>query len=77
MGAILMLITPTCAFFDWYVPQSIFLIDTSILENIAFSFEKEEADFSRVQDAAQAPKSINLFQFVSPMVTSLMLESGC
>ena len=45
-----------------YVPQSIFLIDTSILENIAFSFEKEEVDFSRVQDAAS---SAEIHKFIS------------
>ena len=36
-----------------HVPQSIFLADTSIAENIAFGVMPEKIDMSRVKDAAK------------------------
>jgi len=36
-----------------HVPQSIFLADTSIAENIAFGIPKDEIDYELVQDAAK------------------------
>lgn len=46
---------------DWHscishVPQSIFLADTTIAENIAFGVERHEIDMERVHDAAKIAK---------------------
>ena len=39
-----------------HVPQTIFLADASIMENIAFGISKEEMDFDRITVAAQKAK---------------------
>lgn len=44
-----------------YVPQDIFLTDSSILENIAFGLEKSEIDFSAAVNAA---KQASLHSFI-------------
>lgn len=48
-----------------HVPQSIYLADKSIAENIAFGVPKEQIDFSRVRKAAEQAQ-INTFIETSP-----------
>lgn len=45
-----------------YVPQSIFLADTTIIENIAFGIPKDSIDFTAVERAAQ---SANIHDFIT------------
>lgn len=49
-----------------HVPQSIYLIDASIAENIAFGVPKEQIDYKRVMEAAekaQISDTVNSFEF--------------
>ena len=45
-----------------YVPQDIFLADSSFAENIAFGFKKEELDINRVKDCARRAKISDLIE---------------
>ena len=45
-----------------HVPQSIYLTDSSILENIAFGVDKENIDIDRVNQAAQKAE---IFEFIN------------
>ena len=45
-----------------YVPQDIFLADSSFAENIAFGFKKEELDMNRVKDCARRAKISDLIE---------------
>lgn len=47
-----------------HVPQSIFLLDTTIIENIAFGSSMDEIDFDRVLDAA---KRANIDKMISEL----------
>ena len=45
-----------------YVPQDIFLADSSFAENIAFGLKKEELDMNRVKDSARRAKISDLIE---------------
>jgi ABC-type multidrug transport system fused ATPase/permease subunit len=59
-----------------HVPQSIFLSDTSIAENIAFGVSAHLIDMNRVVDAAERAKISNLIEHMPDGYNTLVGERG-
>ncbi len=59
-----------------YVPQDIFLADSSFAENIAFGFKKEEIDINRVKDCARRAKISDLIEESSSGYRTNVGEKG-
>jgi len=56
-----------------YVPQNVFLLDATILDNIAFGVPADEVDLRRVQEAAHAAR---LDDFVAALPGGLQYKLG-
>ena len=59
-----------------HVPQSIYLADSSIVENIAFGVPKEQIDFDRVQLAAQQAQIASFIEASPDGYNSFVGERG-
>ena len=59
-----------------YVPQNIFLSDSSFAENIAFGFRKEDLDMNRVKDCARRAKISDLIEQSSSGYRTNVGEKG-
>jgi len=59
-----------------HVPQSIFLIDSSIAENIALGISSSEIDFTRVKLAAEKAKISELIESLPNKYNTLVGERG-
>ena len=59
-----------------YVPQDIFLSDSSFAENIAFGLRKEELDINRVKDCARRAKISDLIEQSSSGYRTNVGEKG-
>lgn len=59
-----------------HVPQSIFLSDTSLLENIAFGIKPEKIDFKRVQIAAKQAKISDYIETLPEKYNTFVGERG-
>ena len=59
-----------------HVPQSIYLADSSIAENIAFGFPKEKIDFDRVRLAAQQAQIASFIEASPEGYNSFVGERG-
>ena len=59
-----------------HVPQAIYLADTTIEQNIAFGFKKEEIDYKRVVNAAKIAQIDNLIQGFPEKYQSYVGENG-
>ena len=59
-----------------YVPQDIFLSDSSFAENIAFGLRKEELDMNRVKDCARRAKITDLIEQSSSGYRTNVGEKG-
>jgi ATP-binding cassette subfamily B protein len=58
------------------VPQSIFLADTSIAENISFGSPAEQIDYDRVREAAQKAQISETIESWSKQYNTLVGERG-
>ena len=59
-----------------HVPQSIYLADKSIAENIAFGVPKEQIDFSRVRKAAEQAQIASFIESSSEGYNTFVGERG-
>lgn len=59
-----------------HVPQSIFLSDSSISENIAFGVHKDEIDFVRVQQAAKTAQLSQTIELLPKKYDTVVGERG-
>ena len=59
-----------------HVPQSIYLTDSSILENIAFGVDKENIDIDRVNQAAQKAEIFDFIKNLPSGYNSYIGERG-
>jgi ATP-binding cassette, subfamily B, bacterial PglK len=59
-----------------HVPQSIFLSDTSVAENIAFGVRKEAIDFDRVRFAAESAKVADTIDQLPEKYDTMVGERG-
>ncbi|MEI6359964.1 MAG: ABC transporter ATP-binding protein [Synechococcus sp. ELA619] len=59
-----------------HVPQSIYLTDSSIAENIAFGIPKDQIDLARVRDAAEQAQIANFIEGSADGYQSFVGESG-
>ena len=59
-----------------HVPQSIFLSDTSILENIAFGIPKDQIDYDRVIKAAKDAQIVSTIETLPDGYMTLIGERG-
>lgn len=59
-----------------HVPQSIFLADTSIAENIAFGISSSEIDLARVRMAAQQARISEFIESTSEAYSAIVGERG-
>ena len=65
-------------YIDWrnsisHVPQNIFLLDSTIAENIAFNFSKKNINFEKVKEAA---KLANLEKFIESLPNTYFTSIG-
>ena len=59
-----------------HVPQNIFLSDSSIAENIAFGFKKENIDFQKIQEVAAKAQINDFIQTSLKGLNTLVGERG-
>ena len=59
-----------------YIPQSIYLLDANIRENVAFGLEKKDIDDSRVQEAVEVAQFTEVVNQLPEGLETLVGENG-